>query len=165
MNPFKHSMTCGLILGIVFSANFFLSVSGNTVLNLLTYLVIALIIYLTYRFTCHYRDNECDGALRYGQGLSYIILLYFFAAIIATVARILFFKFINPDYLEEIFNQTMLMMEQLNIPNLDTTADQIQAMMQPISFSLQYIWMDTLAGLFVGLIVAAFTKKEKSLFK
>ncbi len=44
-------MRNGLILGLVFSVNFLFSISSNLLLGLLSYAVIAIIIYLSHRFT------------------------------------------------------------------------------------------------------------------
>lgn len=164
-NPFKHAMTWGLVLGVAFSFNFILSSSSSTWLGLLSYLVIAGILYLTYRFTCHYRNTECDGAITYGQGLSYIILLYFFASIISSIFKYVYFQFINPEYLTNIYDQTMLVMEQLKMPITDELASDMESVLKPATFSLQYIWINTMLGVFVGLVMAVVTKKEKNLFE
>jgi ABC-type uncharacterized transport system permease subunit len=85
-------MLSGLIMGVFFSLNFLLSVSHNTFLSLLSYLVFAVILVTTYRFTIRFRDTECGGAISYGRAFSYILLLYFFAALISSVVNTFIFN-------------------------------------------------------------------------
>ena len=46
-NLMNSTMRHGLILGIVFSVNFILSISGNMFFGLLSYVAVGLMIYLT----------------------------------------------------------------------------------------------------------------------
>ncbi len=165
-NFYKHAMTYGLFLGLVFSVNFLLSLSKSLWLGMLTYFVMAAIVYLTYRFTCHYRDTEQDGAISYGRSLWYIVVLYIFAAIISSVVKYVYFQFINPDYLDEVLNNTMAVMEQLQWPlQEDIMYDQMKSMLTPINFTLQYIWINMMLGFLVGVVMAAFVKKDKNIFE
>lgn len=160
-------MRYGIVMGILFSCNFLLSASKNTILSLCSYVVIFLILYLTYRFTCSFRDHEREKVLSYSQGLSYIILLFFFGAIISSVFKFLYFCFIRPEYLAELLNQSLLLLEDLYSDNeqRDLSRRMIEKMLTPTSLALQYLWLNTLLGLLVGIVLAAFTKKEKSIFE
>lgn len=164
-NFYRHAMTCGLILGLVFSVNFLLSLSKSLWLGLLTYFVMATIIYQTYRFVCHYRDTEQSGVISYGRSLWYIVVLYIFAAIISSAVKYVYFQFINPDYLNEVLNMTMATMEQLqlSLPE-DDAYDYLENMLTPINFTLQYIWVNAFLGFLVGVVMAAFVKKDKGIF-
>ena len=50
-NVLNAAMKYGLIMGLIFSVNFLLSVTGNPIISLLGYLVVAVILVLTYRFS------------------------------------------------------------------------------------------------------------------
>ena len=43
--------------------------------------------------------------------------------------------------------------------------DSLEAILSPINYSLQYLWINTMLGALLGVIMAAFTKKEKSIFE
>ncbi len=164
-NPIKHAMKYGLYLGGVFSLNFLLSTSQSVVMQLLTYLVIAAILYLTYRFAVHYRENEMKGCLTYWQGFSYVLWLFLFSAIVSSAVKFFYCQFLVTEYLENMMNQTMLMLETMQFPIGDAEIAQIEAMLKPARFSLMYLWVNAFVGMFVGLVMAAFTKKEKSIFE
>jgi len=165
-NLFQHAMAYGAIMGVLFSVNFLLSTMGK-VGNILSYVAVGTIAYCTYYFTCLFRDRECEGALTYGKGLSYIVMLYFFAAIISATVKFVFFTWIKPDFLSDLLNQSLLILEEMNLPNMEQslTTQTLETMLSPIVYVMQSLWMNVFTGLFVGLIVAAFTKKEKSLFE
>lgn len=158
-------MQNGLILGGVFSLNFLLSTSKSSPLIFITYFIAALIVSMLYRFSIKFRDDECEGVITYGRAFSYIILLFFYAALISTVVKYFFFRFINPGYLETMFQDTMKMMETLKFQMTSAEIDQTESMFKPLSFSLLYIWSNIIMGTLVGLVMAAFVKKNKSIFE
>lgn len=163
---FKSAMKYGIPMGIIFSINFILATFKSPIVNFLTYFIMFICIYLTYRITCKYRDEHNNGELSYGKGWSFIVLLYFFAAIISSVVKYVYFQFINPDYLAELLNQTLLILEELPISEEEINVNEsLETILSPINYSLQYLWINTMLGALLGLIMAAFTKKEKSIFE
>ncbi len=164
VNVMKSAMKSGVILGVLFSLNFLLSIPSNTFIKLLTYILLVLIILMTYRLSIQFRDNECGGYISYGRSFTFILLSFFYAALISSLVKFIYFKFINPDYLSNLYNEAMLIFEKMGGP-VDLGAEEtLSALLKPAAFSLQYIWINTLAGVFVGLIMSAFVKKEKSIF-
>lgn len=155
----------GLIIGILFSVNFLLSISKITPLILISYGLMGLILVATYRTTIRFRDKECSGEINFGKAFSFIILTYFFAALISSVVKYVYFQFINPDYLPALLNESLKAIEMLNLPIENASYDQMEKMMKPATFSLQYIWMNVLIGTLIGLVMAPFIKKEKSIFE
>ncbi len=164
-NIVKSAMKSGLILGVLFSINFLLSVPANTVTGILTYLVIAAIVSVTYRLAVQFRDRECGGYISYGKVFLFILLSFFYAALISSLVKFVYFQFINPGYLEELYNQSMLLLEKMGLATDSAVEESLSTMLKPAAFSLQYIWINMMAGCFVGLVTAAFVKKEKSIFE
>ena len=157
-------MRNGLILGIVFSVNFLFSISGNLLLGFLSYAAIAIIIYLSHKFTVNYRNVDCDGAISYRHALAYVVLLFLYAALISAIVKYLFFQYLNPDFLPEMMNKTLLAVEQMMPSVPEETYDTMEAMMSPINYTLLATWMNVILGFFVGLIIAGVVKKDKNLF-
>ena len=166
-NIFTSAMRGGLALGVLFSVNFLLSVPQNTITGLLTYAVMAVIVIVaaTYRLTARFRDQECGGYIGYDKAFAFILFSFFYAALISSLVKFIYFQFINPDYLGNLYNQSMLTLEKMGLSAADGVEESLEALLQPASFALQYIWVNLLAGCFVGLITAAFIKKEKSIFE
>jgi len=157
-------MQNGLILGVIFSVNFLISTSKVSALILLTYIIATVIVIAIYKFAIRFRDTECEGAISYGRSFLYIILLFFYASLISTVVKYIYFQFINPSYLESMFQDTMKLMEALKFQLKSDELAQTESMFKPLSFSLLYIWSNVIMGGIVALVMAAFIKKEKNIF-
>ena len=154
-------MIAGLTLGVAFGLNFILNSAGTIITTLLSYLLILLILYMTYAYTCHYRDNAREGQISYLQSLAYIITLYFYASIISAFIKVIYLQWINTDLIGNILNESVTLLEQFEFSDIDQYKQQMTQMLTPINFSIHFIWFDTFIGLIVGLIMSAFTSKNK----
>lgn len=171
-NIFKSTMFNGLIMGILFSVNFLFTSSKTLPLVLLSYVVIALIIILMYRMAKRYRDAECGGNIKYWRVFNYVVLTFLFAGIISTAFKIIYTKYINPDFLPGLFEESMRQIEQnrgifesLNLPLDDKYYDELERQMKPINYSIQTIWINVFLGAILGFIIAGLVKKQKSIFE
>jgi len=161
----KSAMYNGLIMGVIFSINFLFSVSKITSLVVLTNVIAILIIIGIYRMAMQFRDTECNGIITYSKAFSLILLTFFFAAIISSVVKFVYFQFINPDYLDQMFQETMKVLNKMKFPVNDEMINQTKSMLKPVNYTFVYIWTNVFFGLIVGLIMAAFIKKEKSILE
>ncbi|HOV84340.1 MAG TPA: DUF4199 domain-containing protein [Paludibacteraceae bacterium] len=164
-NIFKSSMIYGLFMGILFTANFFISLPQGIIFRFLSFLIIILIVYAMYRFSVKYRDNECGGYISYGKAFSFILLTFFFASIISSIFKFFYFQFINPDYLTNLLQESLKIIDSMQLPVNEEFYDQMEKMMKPITYSLQSIWVDVFLGIILGLIMSAFIKKDKNIFE
>ena len=112
-----------------------------------------------------FRDTECNGIITYSKAFSLILLTFFFAAIISSVVKFVYFQFINPDYLDQMFQETMKVLNKMKFPVNDEMINQTKSMLKPVNYTFVYIWTNVFFGLIVGLIMAAFIKKEKSILE
>lgn len=160
------AMKNGLILGILFSINFFLSVLGtNILLGLLSYVLLALIIYLTYRYSVKFRDIDNDGTIKLGQSVLFVFLMFFFASLISALAKYVFLKYINPDFLLDITNQTLTVMEQI-FPSVPEDAYNIvDDLTSPINYTIINMIQNLFYGYILGLIIGLMIKKDKNPFQ
>lgn len=159
------AMKYGLILGVYFALNFLFSVSGNTFLVLFSNVVLAMSILYVYRYTVKFRETENNGVISYKNAFLYILMLHFFGSILAGAVVLIYNKFINPEFLTTM----------LNDPNLQKSIDILKSAMKvsdaqieqslnmflnPVSYTLQYIWSNTFIGALIGLILAFIIKKS-----
>lgn len=163
-NISKSAMHGGLILGVLFSLNFLLSITKITSLALLTYVIAIFIVIVMYKLSVRFRDKDCEGAITYSRALIYVQFTFFFAALISTIVKFTYFQFINTTYLETMFQETMKAMEMMKFPMDDASVSQVQSMLKPATFSMIYIFTNLFLGTIVGLIMAAFVKKDKDIF-
>ncbi|MDP4238883.1 MAG: DUF4199 domain-containing protein [Bacteroidota bacterium] len=161
----KSAMYNGLIMGVIFSINFLFSISKITLLVLSTNIIAVLIVVGIYRMTIKFRDTACEGIISYWKAFSYILYTFFFAALISSVVKYVYFQFINPDYLGQMYQDTMKMLTTMKFSITDALEDQTKKMLRPATYTLIYVWSNVLMGIVVGLIMAAFIKKEKNIFE
>jgi len=90
------------------------------------------------------------------------MLTFFYAALISTVIKFVYFQFINTAFLENMFQETMKTMELMKLPMNDASVSQVESMLKPATFSMIYVFTNLVMGTIVGIIMAAFVKKEKN---
>lgn len=163
-NISKSAMHGGLVLGVLFSLNFLLSITKIASLVLLTYIIAIFIVIVMYKMSVRFREKDCEGSISYSRALIYVQLTFFYAALISTIVKFTYFQFINTTYLETMFQDTMKAMEIMKFPMDDASISQVQSMLKPATFSIIYIITNLIMGTIVGLIMAAFVKKEKNIF-
>lgn len=168
---YKVTMRNGLFMGVLFSTNFMFSASKNLVLMLLTYAIIALIIWLSYKTTINFRDKVLGGFISYWKAVYFVILTFFFAGIISGLFKIIYTTYINPEYLPQLFEEGIKQLEQnralfesLNMPMDENYYEQLEQQFRPAPYSFQTIWANMLAGLALGLIIGAVVRKKRGLF-
>ncbi len=160
VSPFRHAMKYGLGLGAMIIALFVCMTIPHVPISIATPLLMGVIVWLTYRFAKHFRDTEYGGKISYYQAFSYILILFFFASLVAAVLRYGYLEFVNTTYLTDSFNQAMLIFEQAQLDMPSEMVDEMRRIMTPTRFTMQFIMVDCMAGLFLALIVAIFVRKK-----
>lgn len=161
MNP---AMRNGLILGVLFSTNFFLTVSGVPALALFSYLVTGLIIYFTHRYTVKFRDVDSGGSISFGRAYGFVLLQYIFATIISSFTKYFFLRFSKSTFLEDMYNQNMITLEQFLPTVTGEMYDAMEVLTNAQGYTIMAAWTNLLLALILGLIIAAMVKREKSPF-
>ncbi len=160
ISPFRHTMKYGLAMGVVIFLLFVCMTVPHVITTIAAPLLMGAVVWLTYRFAKHFRDTECSGTISYYQAFSYILILFFFASLVTGVLRYGYLDFINTSYLTESFNQTMLVLEQMQVEMPTEVTEEMRRLMTPTRFTMQFIMVDCMAGLFLALIIAAFVRKK-----
>ncbi len=158
-NPFRHAMKYGLVMGSAIIVLFVCMTIPHALTTLLTPILMGFIVWLTYRFAVHFRETESNGQITYSQAFSYILLLFFFASLVAAVLRYGYLSFLNTSYLTNTFNQAMLLYEQMQIDMPTEVVDEMRRIMVPTRFTMQFIMVDCMSGLFLALFLAIFVRK------
>lgn len=156
----KHAMYFGLLFGLMFSLNFYFSTIEAVIPNVLSWVLVLLMPYVAYRLAVDCRERVCDGVISYGTALWYGIQLFFYAALVAAVFKLIYFNYISPDFLSLQIDQSLKLMEQMQLPLGAAEVAEVKKVLTPINMSLNYIWLDVLAGLMVSLFTAALVKRD-----
>jgi hypothetical protein len=115
-----------------------------------------------------YRDEYLEGYISYGQSLGHSVLIGVFTGIITGVFIFILYTFIAPDLFEQVREKALLEAErrmlQMN-PNvtdaeLDMVVNLQTKFIRPIFSLIGNVFIYTLTGLVLGLIVSIFMKKK-----
>ncbi len=169
----KSAMTHGAIIGasiVVYSLVLYMfgydEFNPNRKFSFLSLVTNFIIIGGIIWAQINYRNKSLNGIISYGHSIGYAMLVGAFYAIIYTFYLILFFKFIDTDKLQYIFDVT----EQNLIDSGMTTADidKSMVMVKKMTFPsmlLGGIFGNAFFALIVSLISSIFIKKEKNPFE
>lgn len=164
-NLMNVAMRNGLILGVLFTTNFFLANPAVPLLGLLSYAMKGFILYLTYKYTVKFRDNNRAGAISFGQAGTFVFLMFFFASLISALVKLVYVKYINTDFLSNMFNQSMMAIEKI-LPNVsEETYEMMEEMLQPINYTMMSMFVNLFWGVIISVIIALIVKKTVNPFQ
>lgn len=162
-NIMKSAMHNGLILGVIFSINFLFIAFNNLYF---AFVVIIIILIATYKLTVRFRDTQSLGQISFKKAFNYIVLLFLFASIISAIVKYIYTKFIDTTFLDKLLQVQLSNFKAISSLALsDSYLIFFEKLFRPAAFALESIFENILRGAIVGLIMAAFIKKEKSLFE
>lgn len=158
-SPINHAMLFGLELGVWFGANFIVSALGHAALS---WFIIFYSVYFISRCAIHYRETECGGSIAFGQAYRYILWLFFFASLIGALVKVVYLKWISPEYLGTLYEQTMEIFSQAEVgaDMEEQLKSSLQNVLQPVRFSVYYLFFDILSGVFCGPLFALFVMRR-----
>lgn len=159
---YSYAMKYGIYIGLLIALNTIFTTSGNAIMNILSWGVWGVMVYLMYYFTIKFANTEAEQPLTFGNAFKLNILMYFFGAIIATAIRIVYFKWLNPEVLTELFNQSMLVLDKLNSAEKAAAKDALTQFLKPVSYSFLLLFGEFFSGLIYALIIAAIAKNKNT---
>lgn len=160
----KSAMQNGLIAGALISVSFLLSASKIAVLSSLTILISIAIVVFLFWAAKRFRDAENEGFLSFGQAFSYVFRVYIYGALIGSLVMLVYAT-INDKFLGLMLNDTLMLYDKMNIPIDENVYDVLEMLLKPAPYALVNLLGKSIVGLFWGLVLAAFLKKEKSIFE
>lgn len=159
-NTLKHALTFGLILGGLFSLNFFIMTSQSVFLSFFWLAVVALIPYLMYRFMVVYRKSECNDRASFGRMFTYALLLLLSATLISFVFKFAYLKFFNPSFIQFMKESTLQFLDSANMLSGEITPAYVRSLLTPMNVSFGYTFYNVFFGVPMALILAGITKKQ-----
>lgn len=172
-NPnWKSAMTHGAMLGAalvifsvllyVFNVDVYNPNSSQRAISWLSYLILIVGLFIAQM---NYRDTVLDGSISYTKLLGYGVLVGVFASIISTFYMIIFFKFIDPEVMQYIYDMSEQQMIDKGLSDADI--DKAMEITKKITFPMMVIG-GLIGYAFVSFIISLITsiiiKKEKDLF-
>ncbi|HKL93265.1 MAG TPA: DUF4199 domain-containing protein [Bacteroidales bacterium] len=158
----KYAADYGLILGLYLAFFYLLQVlfKSSTLIQVIGSLSSIGVLFLSYYLVKRYRDKGLGGYIRYWSAWSFGVWLYLFAGLIMSVAYFIHFQWIDPNYLSDTFNQSLVLLEQMNYPQ--ETIDQLleNGIPNNIQMVVSFLFAYIVGGALLFLILAAIVRKK-----
>lgn len=167
----QYSMEGGVWLGIYLIVRFACMVMGLyfPVANLLALALFVGTPFVLYRIMMVYHRNNSYisfFSLLWMMG----IMLFFFASLICSVAEYIYYQYINPQYIAELFNRAFALIKEMDVLSDTISLEEMSKALaegsSPTSLQMvmQSIWSNVFFGSLLSMIVAPFVlqKRKKS---
>lgn len=165
----KSAMTYGLALGIYWVVKyifFTLSISIPELYYIYLGLTFA-VPFIAYYLTKKYKNNDLNGQISFFHAWRFGTMLYFFAALIVSLAHFIFYQYIAPA--DFIAKSMAILTDQLKQMQADSsfveTIESVETMsktnvLTPIHMAIQGIFNNIFYGIILSIPVAALLCKN-----
>lgn len=173
-NTSNSAMKTGLIVGVILSVQFIMGTVNNYLFSFVALFINFYIIYWLYRQAVRFRDTENNGIISYWKSFFYLFQIYIYGSIILSLTLLIYTSLINQNYLPNLLNETLKYYDNVlkdfyeNVLKINVTDEMynyFEATYKPAPFALMNILSGAMYITFWGLILAAFVKKDKSIFE
>jgi len=159
----------GALLSAIWIASFaaYITGLGNSLLMMIGMaMAVSSLIFAAGR-TRRFRDKALNGTISFGRAYVYVILMFFYAAILFAVAQFVYFQFIDNGYLIgkiiEMMNMepNKQMIEAYGMTEAVNESIELMAKTRPIDYALNYLTTNIIIGMISGLPIAALTQRKQ----
>ena len=159
---YRYAATYGLYFGLYLAFFYVLAVlfPENGVVRFICSIGNLGSFVLSYVLIKKYRDEAMGGYMPFGWAWSFGLWFSVFTALIMSVFHFVHFQFIQPDYIENTLNQSLLMLEEMDYPTEQLAALAEFGVPTAIQFTFVYIWFYIIGGAVLALIYAAFLSRR-----
>lgn len=156
----QHAMLFGLELGVWFAIGFMTQTHASTWYQVLHTMVEIYILFGVYRSAVNYRETECDGVVRYGESVRYIIQLYFYAGVISALICLVYLLWMNPGYLAEQQELVIRVFEENGMNITDEMRASMKELLVPSRYAMMSIFGEVLRGIVVGMLMGILVSRR-----
>ena len=158
----KHLTNWGGVLGLaLIGISLVLYLLDQTEASWVQWVSYAVIAALIYMGTQAKRTAQ-GGILSYGQGLATGVGIAFFGSVLVAFYTFVFFRFIDPDMLQELIIRTEDGMYAQGMPDdqVEMAMSMTRKFMQPGPMAVLVVLTYTFVGFLISLITAAILKRD-----
>ena len=161
-------MRYGTVMGIFWTLKFVLFPMGmQSPLLLMAFFLLTLIVPVAGFFLVRqYRDRECGGVLSFSRAFLFTSLMYLFAALFATIAHYVYFRYIDGGLIVNTYQDMLTQMEAIATADMKASLDQFQqaldiiAALSPLEISIQLITQNVFYCTLIALPTALLVKRN-----
>jgi hypothetical protein len=160
-------MRYGTVMGIFWTLKFVLFPMGmQSPLLLMAFFLLTLIVPVAGFFLVRqYRDRECGGVLSFSRAFLFTSFMYLFAALFATIAHYVYFRYIDGGLIVNTYQDMLTQMEAIATADMKASLDQFQqaldiiAALSPLEISIQLITQNVFYCTLIALPTALLVKR------
>ena len=161
-------MRYGTVMGIFWTLKFVLFPLGmQSPLLLMAFFLLTLIVPVAGFFLVRqYRDRECGGVLSFSRAFLFTSFMYLFAALFATIAHYVYFRYIDGGLIVNTYQDMLTQMEAIATADMKASLDQFQqaldiiASLSPLEISIQLITQNVFYCTLIALPTALLVKRN-----
>ena len=144
-------MTQAVSLGVYLAVKFYLSLSPYTsFIALLMTVFVPLFVLVLQKRACTVVEE--DTRITYWFAFRYGVTLFFYATVLLAFSQFVYFKYINPSYLQGVYAETMTVLEPYVTPEM------MAELKANGGFSAMQMMFSSLAlNSFCGVLISLFT--------
>lgn len=150
-NVTRMAMTQAVSLGVYLAVKFYLSLSPYTsFIALLMTVFVPLFVLVLQKRACAVVEE--DTRITYWFAFRYGVALFFYATVLLAFSQFVYFKYINPSYLQGVYAETMTVLEPYVTPEM------MAELKANGGFSAMQMMFSSLAlNSFCGVLISLFT--------
>ena len=164
----EAAMRYGTVMGIFWTLKFVLFPMGmQSPLLLMAFFLLTLIVPVAGFFLVRqYRDRECGGVLSFSRAFLFTSFMYLFAALFATIAHYVYFRYIDGGLIVNTYQDMLTQMETIATADMKASLDQFQqaldiiASLSPLEISIQLITQNVFYCTLIALPTALLVKRN-----
>ena len=165
----EHAMRFGTLMGLFWIIKFIFLPLGFKIpfLQLLFVILTCYVPFLGYKFARKYRDGFCGGTISFIQAYAFIMLMYFFAALLTSAGHFTYFNFIDNGFITDTYLSQLETLKSEVTGDLELSVDQLietfntVAALSPIQLTLQLIFQNIFYGSLLAVPTALLVMKRK----
>ena len=164
----EAAMRYGTVMGIFWTLKFVLFPMGmQSPLLLMAFFLLTLIVPVAGFFLVRqYRDRECGGVLNFSRAFLFTSFMYLFAALFATIAHYVYFRYIDGGLIVNTYQDMLTQMEAIATADMKASLDQFQqaldiiTALSPLEISIQLITQNVFYCTLIALPTALLVKRN-----
>ena len=114
----------------------------------------------------HFRDYAREGIISFKRGYAYTVMSFFYAGLLLAAAIYVYFEFMDDGYVLRVYSTVInseegrKLLEVYGLKNEMKQGLQDLYDMRPIDFALNSLTIGIMAGFFLGMPIAALSKRN-----
>lgn len=159
---YKYAADYGFILGGYIALFFILDFlfSGNVFVSTLGTLGLLGTPVVCFYLAKQYRDKAWGGYIRFGQVWAFGVWLFLFASLLMSVLYYVRYQFLQPNYIEEAYNQALLIAEEMKYSKEQMDMLTSGGVPSAIQLVFVYLWFYIIGGALLFLFISPMVARK-----